>query len=79
MKRKEENLLSWTKPDRAVMRIVIIKIVGGTAMSFSPTPLASTDAQLRQSSIMNQVYAWMTAGLLVTGAVAAYTANSRAC
>ncbi len=45
-------------------------------MSYSPTPLASTDAQLRQSSIMNQVYAWMTAGLLVTGAVAAYTANS---
>jgi FtsH-binding integral membrane protein len=25
---------------------------------------------------MSQVYAWMTAGLLVTGAVAAYTANS---
>ena len=45
-------------------------------MSYSPTPLAGTDAQLRQSSIMNQVYAWMTAGLLVTGAVAAYTANS---
>ncbi len=45
-------------------------------MSYSPTPLVSADAQLRQSSIMNQVYAWMTAGLLVTGAVAAYTANS---
>jgi FtsH-binding integral membrane protein len=47
-------------------------------MSYSPTPLVSADAQLRQSSIMNQVYAWMTAGLLVTGAVAAYTANSSA-
>jgi uncharacterized protein len=47
-------------------------------MSYSPTPLVSADAQLRQSSIMTQVYAWMTAGLLVTGAVAAYTANSRA-
>jgi uncharacterized protein len=47
-------------------------------MSYSPTPLVSADAQLRQSSIMNQVYAWMTAGLLVTGAVAAYTANSPA-
>jgi FtsH-binding integral membrane protein len=47
-------------------------------MSYSPTPLLSADAQLRQSSIMSQVYAWMTAGLLVTGAVAAYTANSPA-
>src|SRR5262245_62074087 len=45
-------------------------------MSYAPTPIVSADAQLRQSSIMNQVYAWMTAGLLVTGAVAAYTANS---
>ena len=45
-------------------------------MSYVPTPIVSADAQLRQSSIINQVYAWMTAGLLVTGAVAAYTANS---
>jgi FtsH-binding integral membrane protein len=45
-------------------------------MSYVPTPIASADAQLRQSSIINQVYAWMTAGLMVTGAVAAYTANS---
>jgi FtsH-binding integral membrane protein len=37
----------------------------------------SADAQLRQSSIISQVYAWMTAGLLVTGAVAAYTAQSQ--
>jgi uncharacterized protein len=45
-------------------------------MSYMPTPVVSADAQLRQSSIINQVYAWMTAGLLVTGAVAAYTAQS---
>ena len=45
-------------------------------MSYAPMPIVSADAQLRQSSIMHQVYAWMTAGLLVTGAVAAYTANS---
>jgi uncharacterized protein len=45
-------------------------------MSYMPSPVVSADAQLRQSSIINQVYAWMTAGLLVTGAVAAYTANS---
>jgi uncharacterized protein len=47
-------------------------------MSYLPTPLVSADAQLRQSSVMTQVYAWMTAGLLVTGAVAAYAANSPA-
>lgn len=47
-------------------------------MSSLPTPIMSADAQLRQSSITSQVYAWMTAGLLVTGAVAAYTANSPA-
>ncbi len=45
-------------------------------MSYMPTPVVSADAQLRQSSIISQVYAWMTAGLLITGAVAAYTANS---
>src|SRR3954469_13457657 len=47
------------------------------AMSYMPTPITSADAQLRQSSIISQVYAWMTAGLLVTGAVAAYTAQSQ--
>lgn len=47
-------------------------------MSYTPTPIVSADAQLRQSSIMTQVYAWMTAGLLVTGAVAAYAANTPA-
>jgi FtsH-binding integral membrane protein len=34
------------------------------------------DAQVRQTSILGQVYAWMTAGLLVTSAVAAYTASA---
>ena len=45
-------------------------------MSYPTTPLISTDAQLRQRSFLSQVYAWMTAGLLVTSAVAAYTANT---
>ncbi len=45
-------------------------------MSYQSTPLVSADAQLRQSSILGQVYAWMTAGLLITSAVAAYTASS---
>jgi FtsH-binding integral membrane protein len=45
-------------------------------MSYPPTPLVSADAQLRQSSILGQVYAWMTAGLLVTSAVASYTASA---
>ncbi len=47
-------------------------------MSSLPTPIMSADAQLRQSSITSQVYAWMTAGLLVTSAVATATANSPA-
>ena len=45
-------------------------------MSYPPTPLASADAQLRQRSFLGQVYLWMTAGLLVTSAVAAYTASA---
>jgi FtsH-binding integral membrane protein len=45
-------------------------------MSYPPTPLVGADAQLRQSSFLSQVYAWMTAGLLVTAAVAAYTAST---
>ena len=45
-------------------------------MSYSTTPLVSADAQLRQRSFLSQVYAWMTAGLLVTSAVAAYTAST---
>lgn len=45
-------------------------------MSYSSTPLARADAQLRQRNFLGQVYAWMTAGLLVTSAVAAYVANS---
>jgi len=45
-------------------------------MSYPPTPLVGADAQLRQSSFLSQVYTWMTAGLLVTSAVAAYTAST---
>jgi FtsH-binding integral membrane protein len=45
-------------------------------MSYSPTPLVRADAQLRQSSFLGQVYAWMTAGLLITSAVAAYAASA---
>src|SRR4051794_54869 len=45
-------------------------------MSYSPTPLVRVDAQLRQRSILSQVYAWMTAGLLVTSAVAVYAASA---
>jgi uncharacterized protein len=45
-------------------------------MSYPTTPLMSADAQLRQRSFLGQVYAWMTAGLLVTSAVAAYTAST---
>ncbi len=43
-------------------------------MSYPPTPLVHADAQLRQRSLLGQVYAWMTAGLLVTSAVASYAA-----
>jgi len=45
-------------------------------MSYPPTPLLGADAQLRQSSILSQVYAWMTAGLLVSSAVASYAASA---
>jgi uncharacterized protein len=45
-------------------------------MSYPPTPLVGADARLRQRSFLGQVYAWMTAGLLVTAAVAAYTAST---
>jgi FtsH-binding integral membrane protein len=36
----------------------------------------SADAQLHQRSFLGQVYAWMTAGLLVSSAVASYTASA---
>jgi FtsH-binding integral membrane protein len=45
-------------------------------MSYSPTPLVGADAQLRQRGILGQVYTWMTAGLLVTSAVASYAAST---
>jgi uncharacterized protein len=45
-------------------------------MSYPLTPLVRAAAQLRQRSVLAQVYLWMTAGLLVTAAVAAYVARS---
>jgi hypothetical protein len=45
-------------------------------MSYSPTPLVRADAHLRQRSLLGQVYAWMTAGLLVTSAVATYATSA---
>ena len=45
-------------------------------MSYPPTPLVKADTQLRQRSFLGQVYAWMTAGLLVSSAVASYTASA---
>src|SRR5579859_1919660 len=45
-------------------------------MAYSPE--LSTQTTLRQQSILTQVYAWMTAGLLVTGAIATFVANSPA-
>lgn len=47
-------------------------------MSYQSTPLVGANTQLRQRTILGQVYAWMTAALLVTAAVAAYTASSPA-
>ena len=43
-----------------------------------PDALTGEQAVTRQRSILNQVYLWMTAGLLVTGAAAGITARSQA-
>lgn len=45
-------------------------------MSYAPYVDAQTTAI--RNEVMNRVYAWMTAGLLVTGAVAMFVANSTA-
>lgn len=44
-------------------------------MSYTMVTLTDQEA-VRQRAIINQVYLWMTAGLLLTGAVASLTANS---
>jgi uncharacterized protein len=44
----------------------------------SYTPYAASQAEVRQRTLLSQVYAWMMAGLLVTGAVALFTANTPA-
>jgi hypothetical protein len=45
-------------------------------MSYAPYTTAQTTAL--RNGVMSQVYAWMTAGLLVTGAVASFVAGSEA-
>lgn len=46
-------------------------------MSYTSYTTSPTDV-MRQQGIMTQVYAWMTAGLLVTGALAMFAANTPA-
>jgi hypothetical protein len=46
-------------------------------MSYLPYAGSPTDV-LRRQSVFNQVYAWMTAGLLTTGAIAMFIANTPA-
>lgn len=46
-------------------------------MSYNPYTLSQVDTT-RQRAIISQVYAWMTAGLLVTGAIAMFVASSQA-
>ena len=45
-------------------------------MSFSPNQYTFGQTSVAQRGVMQQVYAWMTAGLLTTGAVAFFAANS---
>ncbi|HJZ49944.1 MAG TPA: hypothetical protein VKE41_22365 [Roseiflexaceae bacterium] len=40
-------------------RIWLQHLKEANTMSYMPTPVVSADAQLRQSSIISQVYAWM--------------------
>ncbi|MEI7645642.1 MAG: Bax inhibitor-1/YccA family protein [Chloroflexales bacterium] len=46
-------------------------------MSYSPYLSSPTDV-LRQQSVLTRVYAWMTAGLLTTGAIALFVSSSAA-
>jgi FtsH-binding integral membrane protein len=41
-------------------------------------PLATSQTTVRSTSVLSQVYGWMTAGLALTGAVAALTLHSQA-
>jgi hypothetical protein len=47
-------------------------------MSYQQPYLSSSTDVLRQQGVMTRVYAWMTAGLLTTGAIALWTANTPA-
>lgn len=46
-------------------------------MSYSPYVSSPTDV-MRQQALLTRVYAWMTAGLLTTGAIAMFVASSPA-
>lgn len=46
-------------------------------MSYSPPNVTRADV-VHESGVFSQVYAWMTAGLLTTGAIAMFVANSPA-
>lgn len=46
-------------------------------MSYNPYTMSQVDTT-RQRAIISQVYAWMTAGLLITGAIAMFVASSQA-
>lgn len=44
-------------------------------MSYAPYTTSPTDV-MRQQTVMTRVYAWMTAGLLLTGAIAMFVAST---
>ena len=47
-------------------------------MAYSPNQVAVGQGEIARRGVMSQVYAWMTAGLLVTGAIALFTSRSEA-
>jgi FtsH-binding integral membrane protein len=60
------------------MRGVLVAPIGHTlevAMSYLPSLSSPTDV-LRQQAVLTRVYAWMTAGLLTTGAIAMAVSSS---
>jgi len=47
-------------------------------MAYTPNQYAVGQGEIARRGVMSQVYAWMTAGLLTTGAVALFTSRSDA-
>lgn len=47
-------------------------------MAYSPNQYAVGPVEVARRGVMSQVYAWMTAGLLITGAIALFTSRSEA-